>query len=121
MKIGEKIKSTIEGSGLSISEVARRIGTSYQNLNKIFKKDSIESKYLEKIANVLNIPIDVFFNKEYIKPDKTELLQTHAELNQIKGMILAILDKNQNIEECFPEFLKIVDNVNNEMLKYSKS
>lgn len=63
-KIGETVKKFIEDSKFSVNDIAEKIGTSNQNLYKILKKDSIETKYLEQIADVLQINIINFFITE---------------------------------------------------------
>lgn len=62
--VGKKIKHQISISGLSVSEVAEQLHISPQNLYKIFKKESVESKYLIKLAELLKIPISNFFPGE---------------------------------------------------------
>jgi len=70
-KIGERVKKLINKSPFSINDVAIKIGTSNQNLYKILRKDSIESRYLEQIADVLNISIMQFFvDEKYFKLEK---------------------------------------------------
>ena len=54
-------------------------------------------------------------------PDK-ELFAYHAELNQICGAIIGILEHtpySQNITTAFPKFVELLDKVNNEMQKHA--
>jgi DNA-binding Xre family transcriptional regulator len=60
MLIGEKIKRAIDKSDYDPNKVAAAISMSTANLYRIFKRDSVETKYLEKICHLLKLPI-VFF------------------------------------------------------------
>jgi hypothetical protein len=55
-------------------------------------------------------------------PNK-DLFAVHAELNQITGIVLAVLYarglRSTPITEMFPQFVKIVDAVNDEMQQYA--
>lgn len=60
MLIGEKIKKAIEASNVTQEQVAAHAEMSIGNLYKIYKRDSVESRYLVKIAEILNLPVDYF-------------------------------------------------------------
>lgn len=56
---------------------------------------------------------------------KTEpnLFDVHAEFNTIFGIVMAALDSNSNIkkasiEKCFPNFVKMTNEINEKMQKY---
>lgn len=51
--IGQIIKEVLEKSGIKLTVFADRIGTSRQNVYKIFEKDSISTKRLKRISVVL--------------------------------------------------------------------
>ena len=59
--IGNRIKSFIEESNYSSVEVAKQMNTSYQNLYRIFNRESVETRYLIEIAKILGIPVTAFF------------------------------------------------------------
>ena len=56
-----------------------------------------------------------------------DLFPAHAEFNQIIGLVIGVLDNNAktkgkkkaSIEKSFPSLVKLVDEINNEMQKYS--
>ena len=62
--IGKNIKTVIDASGMSYSQVADMLDITYQYLFKIFNKDSVETRYLFEIAKILNIPVVKFFEGE---------------------------------------------------------
>jgi phage repressor protein C with HTH and peptisase S24 domain len=65
MIIGERIKQVINQSNMEVNRVAIALDMSPQNLYKIFKKDSCESKYLEKLSELTNTPIKYFFGDKW--------------------------------------------------------
>ncbi|HHG85929.1 MAG TPA: XRE family transcriptional regulator [Bacteroidetes bacterium] len=51
--IGQIVKEVLDKSGLKLTAFAERIGTSRQNVYKIFEKESISTKRLMRISQVL--------------------------------------------------------------------
>lgn len=74
MLIGERIKKAIEKSGWDPNKVAAAINMSTANLYRIFKRDSVETKYLQKLSDLLGVPLSYFmdensdYNIEDMKP-----------------------------------------------------
>jgi DNA-binding Xre family transcriptional regulator len=54
MTISEQIKVLCVRSNISVSELARRVGTTPQNFNAKLKRESFTIKDLEKIAAVVS-------------------------------------------------------------------
>ena len=70
MTTSEQIRVLCVRSGISLSELARRIGQTPQNFNTKLKRNTINQEELEKIAQVLNAKYEQFFvlsNGELIK------------------------------------------------------
>lgn len=70
MTTSEQIRVLCVRSGVSLSELARRIGQTPQNFNVKLKRNTINQEELEKIAQVLNAKYGQFFvlsNGELIK------------------------------------------------------
>lgn len=123
-----KIKSLAETKGVTIRKLAQEIGMSEQNLHKCFKRNSIETKHLEKIAQVLNVSVGYFFdegtgsdqsmnnnqvaignkNKQSIARDSEMAL----ELKDIKGSVTEIIKENQRLNKelhaCKDEMLQLL-------------
>lgn len=59
-------------------ELAAIMGMSPQNLNRLFKMNSIETKYLYKVANHFKIPVTYFFS-ESDSLDESENMATIAQ------------------------------------------
>ncbi|MES2387527.1 MAG: helix-turn-helix transcriptional regulator [Bacteroidota bacterium] len=64
MLLGEKIKKSIDKSGLDPNQVAAFINMSTANLYRIFKRDSVETKYLMKLGELLGVSPSFFLDSE---------------------------------------------------------
>lgn len=62
MALSDKIRILlIKRGNISEAELARRIGTSPQNLNGKMKRDNFSEKDIQKIAEVLNCTYSITF------------------------------------------------------------
>ncbi len=61
MTISEQIKVLCVRSNISVSELARRIGTTPQNLNAKMKRESFSIAELEKIAEAVGSEFERYF------------------------------------------------------------
>lgn len=59
---GEDLKKKIAGTGLSVSELARILGMSQQNLSKMLSSQDIKTGLVERISVALKVPITYFFD-----------------------------------------------------------
>lgn len=59
---GEDVKRKIAGVGYSISEMARMLGTSQQNLSQSLSSQDVKTGLVEKIARALGVPVSYFFD-----------------------------------------------------------
>ena len=69
LSISMKIKLASKAAGVPIAELARRIGTTPQNLRQRLKVDKFTSEEIEKIAAALGCVFTVVF----IFPDGTRI------------------------------------------------
>ncbi len=53
MTIEQKIKMALSYTGISQSELARRLGTTPQNFNQKLKRNSLTKEEMEQVAQVL--------------------------------------------------------------------
>ena len=67
--IGELIQKRMKELGMTRSELARRIGTSSQNLGKILKRSSIDSQRLFKLSEALKTDFFQYYSV-HIKTDE---------------------------------------------------
>lgn len=70
MTISEQIKVLCVRNGISVSELARRMGTTPQNFNAKLKRESFSISNLEQIAEVT----DSSFEKKFILKNGDEIL-----------------------------------------------
>jgi transcriptional regulator with XRE-family HTH domain len=116
----EKVKSLAEENNLPIRKLAIQIGMSENNLYKCFNRNSIEVKHLEKIAQVLKVPVAAFFSESKNYPTdnrqtifqvkeaskaygkdaeeskenlQKEIARLHKELNTCQTKLIRILEK----------------------------
>lgn len=65
MAMVEKIRILLVKQGnISEAELARRLGTTPQNLNKKFKRDNLTEKDLRKIAEVMGCSYEAGFRND---------------------------------------------------------
>ena len=61
LHIGSLIERKIKEIGMTNSEFARRIKTSKQNVQDIFTRQSVDTKLLSRISDVLNYDFFEYF------------------------------------------------------------
>lgn len=71
--IGKKIKQVVQDLGMSCKEVGQAIGLSASGVHGLFDRDSVETKYIEKLSELADIPMWEFFDERfYTKPSIIE-------------------------------------------------
>lgn len=60
---GERLKEIIFKHKVSQSEIARQLGMSHQSLNQMLSAADVKSSLLERIAQVLNVPISFLYGE----------------------------------------------------------
>lgn len=88
VNIGSKIKSVVAKKGLPVSEFARRINKSRENIYNIFKRKTIDTELLVKISKVLEHD---FF--QYYTSLTSELQKLKEENETLKEMIRFLKSK----------------------------
>jgi hypothetical protein len=82
--IGQQVKLILETKGISVTEFARRINKSRENVYSIFTRKSIDTGLLSKISEVLEY--DFFFkplSKTY-KAMESELQEVREQNEMLK-------------------------------------
>lgn len=69
MTIEQKLSMALSYKGISQSELARRIGTTPQNLNQKVKRNTLTKEELEQIAKA----IDGIWHAEFVFSDGTRI------------------------------------------------
>lgn len=79
--IGNNIKSIIFKSIYSAKDISEKLGVSYQYLYKIFNSENVDTKYLFKLAEILDIPVTAFFPEESANWNNKELISEVTRLD----------------------------------------
>lgn len=82
MDIIQKIKELARIKDIPISELAEKIGFTNSGLHRAFANNDLKLSTLEKIANVLNVPMSSFFESGLLDIDTFQ--RKIVELNALK-------------------------------------
>jgi transcriptional regulator with XRE-family HTH domain len=85
--VGKKIKSVISEKKFSAKDVAMQLGVSYQHLYRIFASESVESRYLESLSEILKVPVSVFFGFSIEDENKVEFEILRQEIIQYSKQV----------------------------------
>ena len=98
------VKQLCENKKISLKDLALKIDMSYQNLYKCFKKGSMDTKDLEKIAEIFGISAGYFFDETTI----------NASIQKKKNKVFLAFELDEDQEEKVikmvmgKEFLKLI-------------
>lgn len=105
MLIGEKIKHAIDIAKADPQRVANTIETSTANLYRIFKRDTVETKYITKLSEYIKVPIEFFYNDQYtelaVKADGQIVIRGKENHNDLETSVInvnSILNKKDSYE-----------------------
>ena len=62
---GKVLKKKLEELGFSKVYIAKKMGTQSQNINGLFLAGDVKTGTLEKLSEVLEVPISVFYGEAY--------------------------------------------------------
>lgn len=74
MILGEIIESQVKLLGMTKAEFGRRIQTSRQNVNDIFRKEHLNTKQLSEISKVLRYDFYEHIDRPYRKRNKRRVI-----------------------------------------------
>jgi transcriptional regulator with XRE-family HTH domain len=109
------IRELSQNKGITLRDIAAKVGISEDGLQKMIKNGRTNTETLEKIAGVLDVPIGIFWMDNYINQkntngdnisgnsiivNKTEVDKLHDIIRvkdeQINKLLEIILKSNQN-------------------------
>ena len=64
MDIAREVRILLAKENLKVSDLARRLDTSHQNISNILSKNNLTINKIEDIANALGYEIDIIFKKK---------------------------------------------------------
>ena len=99
--IGEKLKELLALRNMRQSELARRTGVSKTTINSIITRNNknVDFSLMEKIADVLDVPIEYFFDREVdIKSDEPTVIDELSEKEKrFASAFIALTPENRRI------------------------
>jgi len=105
-KIGQLIKDKVESSKMEVTEFAKAINRERSNIYDIFKRDSIDTKLLKKIGQVL----DYDFFQDLIEPETIEKIKISDAAKKSKVFLEINISEDEIMKIGFDE--KIVKILN---------
>lgn len=91
-----KIENIYSKKGLSLTGLAKKIEMSPSGLYRSIENETLQVKVLEKIADVLEVPVTVFFEEDHIDNKTARILQSENEF--LKRTINTLYDQYWNFE-----------------------
>jgi transcriptional regulator with XRE-family HTH domain len=113
--MGEKLKKLIDDSGVNIDELAFKMGVSKQTIYNWFKKDSIESKYLEIASTIFEVPVSYFFENKSKKIAQSKSFDSGRFGNEVEEELRAHIEtlkaQLDNQKQQYSYLQHVLDNV----------
>jgi DNA-binding Xre family transcriptional regulator len=109
---GEQLKKILGKTGKSYVEIAALLGISSQSLYQMFKADDIKSGMIEKLCNVLNEDVTLFYgggDKISAVDHSLAINGNGNSANNDTGAFLALLTKK---DEQIDRLLGIIEQMN---------
>lgn len=78
---GKELKDKLSTCGISQAEIARRLGMSTQSMSQALNVADIKTGFLEKIANVLGVPMSRFYPNDTTTTITNESSELHVRNN----------------------------------------
>lgn len=93
VNIGQQIKAVVESRGITVTEFAKRINKSRENVYSIFGRKTIDTGLLDTISRVLEYDFFSHFSSTYQLLNSR--IQTLEEENQLLKEYNALLRKRE--------------------------
>jgi transcriptional regulator with XRE-family HTH domain len=101
--LGDRIQSLAKRKRISVSEIADRMNVTVQHVYKLFKKDSMETRYLFQFAEILDVSPDVLlmgadggdFSTRAVSELQKEIAQLKKRIAELEEQLA---DKNQVLD-----------------------
>jgi transcriptional regulator with XRE-family HTH domain len=108
--LGDRIQSLAKRKRISVSEIADRMNVTVQHVYKLFKKDSMETRYLFQFAEILDVSPDVLlmgadggdFSTRAVSELQKEIAQLKKRIAELEDQLA---DKTQILDYAKQENL----------------
>jgi hypothetical protein len=98
-KIGQLIRERLEASNMEVTAFAKAIDKERSNIYDIFKRDSIDTKLLKKIGQVLNYD----FFQELLEDSTIEKLKIDQATRKAKVLVEIEISEDEIMKIGFEE------------------
>ncbi len=98
--VGRVIKILTVKSGLKQKEIASLLDISIQHLHNLFGKESVETKYLFQLSEILKVPVEYFLANENEISSREELID---ELNKYDLTLGEYIQQSDELAERIGE------------------
>ena len=120
--IGKNFKSIVDNSNYSHEEMAVSLEISSATLYNLYKRDSIESKYIAKLSEITNEPIYKImggYSKNLEKNKNLELEET-KEVSMWSRKYLEVQEKVNKLQDEISKAKDEVSKVKSEFIEFQK-
>ena len=95
--IGAKIKEVFERSGMTVTELAKRVKTTRQNVYGIFERSSIDTALLQRLGEALHHDFFKYYINDPSLPNSEDPLTPYKKEKKRKIVLqIEIEEENQN-------------------------
>ena len=97
---------------ISLRQLGKEIGINTpQGIQRIIKQNSTTIDRLEKIANILEVPIWMFFDVDPIKPLKQEIIHLNKKINILENQYKSLETGYEKQSEINNQYLQEIENL----------
>ena len=97
---GEELKQIVRKSGLSVTDFAKELGMSPQNLNAKFISKSVKSDFLKRVENVINHCCPPLPAEVEVAVNGSGVIGSHSQnATQYVGADAALVAENQLLRQ----------------------
>lgn len=101
----QKIKVLAKEKGVTINDLAEQLGITPQAIHLMVRENSTKTDTLERIANILNVPISAFFDEGNIEiKDNERSFNSNAD-DIIKELTSIIRSQEERIRQLTDKLL----------------
>jgi len=109
-QISERIKKVIKNQNLTLSEVSTKIGFTETGFYKMLKNGDFKISTLQKIAEVLGLPVSYFFSESTESEHLGSIIRTIVPNNQIDSKEIEYLKReNTHLKQLLKAKEEIIE------------
>lgn len=129
---GKVLKKKLEELGFSKVYIAKKMGTQSQNINGLFLAGDVKTGTLEKLSEVLEVPISVFYGEAYNRVSNvsgnnnaTATGNNNTVSNSVSStddrLLALLLNKDEQLNKAMDQTTKALQQTDIALAQSSKS